>query len=228
MNRTDPPLFIHCIRACLLAATLSVSACAKKGIVSFAVTPPLACPSQGVVVEWEVRGKASLHAEPAPPVWAEGATDSAGKRVVPLNAATSFTLSVLDANPADGNSFATQSVKILPQNDAREASAPCDPNTLKCTGSFVLKTDGAIQVARVSNPTFVRSGAAQPRDVCVTPPNGSTACVKAGASIELHSPAAGSWTFEASLLPDEPATPPARLRLDFDFGCPAPTSKDPA
>ncbi|HWZ90302.1 MAG TPA: hypothetical protein VNW92_15670 [Polyangiaceae bacterium] len=221
MNRAHPPL-IRFIRACVLLSALSASACAKKGIVSFAVTPPLACPGQGVVVQWEVRGKASLHAEPAPAAWADGATDSAGKRSVPLNGATTFTLSALDANPADGNSFATQSVKIVPQNDAREASAACDPNTLKCTGSFVLKTDGAIRVARISNPTLVRSGAAQPRDLCVTPPNGKTACVKAGASIELHSPAAGSWTVEASLLPDEPATPPARLRLDFDFGCPAP------
>jgi hypothetical protein len=205
--------------ATLLVAS-AIAGCAHKAVVSFNVDPQLSCPGKPVLVQWEVNGRASLHAEPAPKDWVEGATDSKGSRQVFPEVTTAFTVTALDANPAQGNSSGTKSVQVLPHNDNRAASSSCDETTHHCQGSFTLKSIDSLRVVKISNPTFVRSGQRQARDVCVTAPNGAKTCVKANQGAELSAPANGSWVLETELAPEEPATPPPQLRLFFDFGCP--------
>jgi hypothetical protein len=173
-----------------------------------------------VVVAWEVRGRAALRATPPPANWSDQPIASKGELKVPVATETTFTLSALDANPANGASTGSQRVQVNPKDNDRAVSASCDATTRQCKGTLQLSSNGSVQVSKLSNPTFVQSGKRQPRTVCVTSPAGQRTCVAPGQSAPALSLVDGQWTFDAELAPDEQPDPPPQLRMHFDFGCP--------
>jgi hypothetical protein len=207
--------------ASLLPLVLLCTQCGPHPQVNtFTVEPPLICPGQEVQVQWDVRGRASLRAEPAAADWDGGAVLSQGKRTVHPTTTTSFTVTALDANPADGNSFATKPVQVPRPAEDRAAHATCDPGSRKCTGSLTIDSAPGVDVRRLSAPTLVQSGRSLPIEVCVTHDGLARTCIGPGATTDVHVTAGGTWTLEATFDPSAAPTPPPQLRVHFDFGCP--------
>jgi hypothetical protein len=205
--------------ALAIAAAWSVGCSAAK-VQSFSVDPPMVCPGQTATVQWQVQGRASLRIERGPHDWDEGEVPSTGSRTVSPAASTSFTVRALDADPAAGASFGTKGVQVPSGPDDRENVAACDAATRKCTASFTLQDGGdALQVRSLSTPVVVRSGAASPGAITVTH-GGFQALVATGGSTPASVPAAGLWTLQVDLGPNDPLTPPPRLQVRLDFGCP--------
>jgi hypothetical protein len=199
---------------------LLLTGCPHTGrVLAFSAEPPLTCAGKPVLIKWAVQGHAALRADPAPPNWNEQ-MPSSGELSVPLTTTTTFTLQALDANLAKGNSSGNQRVQINPHNQKLGNSAPCDAATRSCSGSFSLQSGGTLQAVQLANPSFFRLGTETPHDVCVTPPNGQKTCVAAGQTVNLASPADGTWKIEAELGASDAVTPPPQLRVEFDFGCP--------
>jgi hypothetical protein len=98
----------------------------------------------------------------------------------------------------------------------RAAPASCD-ETGKCLGSFVLPETNGMRVVKLSDPTLVVRGQAQPVAICVGSPSAQRTCVEPGSSVPLDTPAAGTWALEAS-LPAPTPTPP-QLRIHLDLNC---------
>lgn len=201
------------------ALSISLLACgcgASAEVVAFNVSPQLACNAAPVTVSWEVRGKAALKADPAPSGWNEQVA-SKDQRQVNVASDTTFMIVALDANPAKGNSHASQTVQVAP-NQNQAAQATCDAS-LKCSGSLQINAGGAVQVRSVAQPSMKSGMQVKDHAVCVTPPNGVRVCVDPKGSATLNAPANGTWAFDTTLAADENATPPPQLRLVFDFGC---------
>ncbi len=206
------------------APLLALGGCCHKGIVDFHVAPLLVCPGQSVSVTWEVNGRAWLGVNRGPNDWDQGLIPSKGERVVAIPATTQFSLIGLDANPAAGDSHGGYTVDVM-ASDSRGNSAVCDATTRKCVATITPDTgNGPLMVRRISAPTMTRSGADKSVPLCVThdglgdgfcvPANGARDVPGAGVS------AGGTWTLELSLAPDVPLTPPPKLRVLLDFGCP--------
>ena len=109
----------------------------------------------------------------------------------------------------------------VPQGaEDRANTATCDATTRKCTASFTLDDGGgALQVQSLSAPTIVRAGVAKPGAITVTHA-GFQKLVAVGAPTPAGVPAAGTWTLEEDLASGEEPTPPPRLQVHVDFGCP--------
>jgi hypothetical protein len=212
-------MLIMTVSKSLLALGLLSACCpSHKGIMNFHVDPPLSCPNKPVSIKWEVDGPAVLEACPAPAEWNDQ-VPAKGELSVALTQTTQFTLIALQGDPAKGGVVGHKTVQIT-QNKQLGNSAPCDEATRVCSGTFTLKSDGALTAVRLTKPLFVRSGVEQAREVCLTPPNGAKTCVAAGASVNVAVPVDGAWKIEAQLAPDETLKPPPKLEVTFDFGCP--------
>jgi hypothetical protein len=193
-------------------------------VTSFNVLPPLVCPGQSAVVNWNVLGRASLRAERGAADWDEGAVPSEGSRTVVPAMTTTFKITALDANPADGASYGTKLVQIPRPAQNKAATSTCDAASRKCKGSFVLDNGGgAMRALTLSAPTRVRGGKEEPAKICVTHDGLPTqTCVPAGGSLAIGPSVAaeGSWTLESELGVGDGLEPPPQLRIHFDFGCP--------
>ena len=210
----------------LLLVSLSTACCPPPQVTSFSVQPHLVCPGQTVVVQWDVRGRASLRAERgdagSTKDWDEEEVLSHGKRTVVPALTTSFKITALDANAAVGGSFATQSVDVPTAAEDKDASSSCDPASRKCTGSFVLNSAaGPLRALRLSAPKRVRSGTEESARIHVVHQGvPDDTWVTASGPVPINVPADGTWTLETELGPDEALLPPPRLRIHIDFGCP--------
>src|SRR5579863_1894446 len=111
-------------------------------VTSFNVLPPLVCPGQSAVVKWNVLGRASLRAERGAVDWDEGAVPSEGSRTVVPARTTTFKITALDANPADGSAYGTKLVQIPGPAQNKAVISTCDAASRKCKGSLVLDNGG--------------------------------------------------------------------------------------
>jgi hypothetical protein len=220
MARTSPS-------ASLLPPLIALlpSACGPHAQVnSFNALPQDVCPGQGSVVSWDVRGRASLRAERGTSDWDEGAVPSRGSRTVVPAVTTTFTITAVDANPANGSAYAAKLVRIPRPAENKAVTSVCDAASRKCKGSFALDNGaGPMRALTLSSPTRVRSGKAEPATICVTHEGLPTeTCVPAGGTVAIGAsvPAHGAWTLESDLGSDDALEPPPQLRIHFDFGCP--------
>ncbi len=206
-----------CSAGTALVISLVTCGCGPSpGVVAFNVSPPLICNAAPVTISWEVRGHAALQANPAPSGWNEQVASKDQRQVNVVND-TTFMIVALDANPAKGNSHASQSVQVAPtQNQA--AQATCDAS-LKCTGSLQISAGSALRVKSVAQPSVKSGLQVQDHALCVTPPNGTRVCLDPNGSAPLDAPANGTWAFDTTLSTGESASLPSQLRLVFDFGC---------
>jgi hypothetical protein len=78
---------------------------------------------------------------------------------------------------------------------------------------------GVLQVRSLSGPTIVRTGVAKPGPITVTH-GGFQKLVAVGATTPADLPAAGTWSLEVDLGPGDADTPPPKLQVHVDFGCP--------
>ena len=81
----------------------------------------------------------------------------------------------------------------------------------------MLPDTSGMRVVKLSDPTLVVRGQAQPVTMCISSPAATRVCVEPGQSPPLDTPAAGTWTLEA-MLSSRPATPP-QLRIHLDLSC---------
>ncbi|HKO89992.1 MAG TPA: hypothetical protein VJU61_02505 [Polyangiaceae bacterium] len=193
---------------------LLCAGCTRPQVVSL-VAPTMACPNQDVVVSWEVEGAAALRAERAERDWDEGEVPSQGRRTLAISQTTTFTLKALDARPEHKNAYRTARTQVPQLYENRAALATCDGDG-KCQGSFVLPETTGMRVIKVSDPTLLVRGQAQPVVMCVNSPAAQRTCVEPGASAALDTPAAGTWTLEASLPAPSPTPPQLRIHLDLN------------
>jgi hypothetical protein len=172
------------------------------------------------MVEWEVRGRASLRSERGPNDWEEGDVPSTGRRTVTPAASTSFTLRALDAKPAEGAAFAVKPLLVARAAEDRGNVGACDPNTRKCSAMFSLEDGGgSLRVRSLSAPRVVQGGVTKSTALSVSH-GGWRAVVPAGGSASANVPAQGDWTIEEDLAPGEASTPPPTLKVLVEFGCP--------
>lgn len=205
----------------MLSLVITVSACGPHAQVkSFSVEPQALCKGQDVVVKWDVRGRAALQADPTPPNWNDGATASMGSRRVVPAVTTKFEVHALDANPADGNSFARQVARIEGAPEEHGVTTTCDVTQRTCTGTFTLDASADVQVRRLSQPKAVQGGHVSPVQVCVSHPGLARTCLASDEVADVSIAGAGVWTLEATLGPELKAEPPPQLRILLGFGCP--------
>jgi hypothetical protein len=207
-----------------LVALLPSACSPHPQVTSFSALPPLVCPGQTAVVHWDVRGRASLRAERGATDWDEQAVPSQGSRTVVPAVTTTFKITALDANPADGNAYGTKLVQIPRPGEVRAVAAPCDAASRKCRGSFTLDNGAGPMVAvTLSAPIRVQRGKEGPAKICVAHDGlPSETCVPAGGAVAIGPSvsAQGAWTLESELGADDALEPPPQLRIHFDFGCP--------
>jgi hypothetical protein len=209
---------------CLVIALSSHCAfvCCAPRVNTFKV-PESACPRDRVVVSWDVTGPASLHAERGPNDWDEGPVPSVGTRTLSSSASTTFTITALSADPANGNSKGTKTLQI--QQGASEpniANATCDATTSKCVGAFIVVGSTSPVAKRISAPMMISSGVEAPTRICVTHEGLALGCVDPGGTLTLPPAgvvASGKWQLEAELPANQPAMPGPRLQINVDFGC---------
>jgi len=180
------------------------------------IVPAMACPDREVVVSWKVEGRAALRASRGERDWDEGEVPARGQRKLAVSQTTSFTLIALDARPEQKSAYRTAQTRVPQLYENRAAPASCDPAG-KCVGSFVVPETGGLRVLALSDPTLVVRGQAQPTAICISSPAAQRTCVEPGSKASLDTPAAGTWTLEAS-LPAPPPTPP-QLRIHLDLSC---------
>ena len=130
---------------------------------------------------------------------------------------TSFTLTALDARPEQKSAYRTAQTRVPQLYENRAAPASCD-GAGKCVGTFVLPETSGLRVVKLSDPTLVVRGQVQPMVICINSPAAQRICVEPGSSAPLDTPAAGTWTLEAT-LPAPTPTPP-QLRIHLDLNCP--------
>ena len=201
-------------------SALALAGCGSAQVETFTVAPPAICAGQSVTLTWDVKGRASLKASPAPVGWSDGPVASTGSMTAAPTSTTTFAVIAVDANPANGNSSGSKVVQVAAGSSPRAATTQCDAAEKKFEGSFAL--DGyssAIKVARISAPTAVRAGVESPRRICVTH-DGRQLCLDPNQAVDFAAPAAGTWVLDADRSADESCTPPLQLHVQIDFQCP--------
>ena len=203
-----------------LPALLLVVSCAHK-VVSFSVEPPLVCPGQVVSLKWNVQGRASLRTGQGESDSKDEPVPSQGERSLSVANPTAFTIRALDANPADGQSFATRSVDVVKGPVEKAAASTCDAGSGKCRGSFELVTAGsALRVLAIAAPRIVRAGRVQPGRICVSHAEMASTCISGDDKVDVAVGADGVWTLETDLPATETGAPDPQLRVQLGFGCP--------
>jgi len=198
----------------VIVGLLHSAGCARPQVLRL-VVPPMACPDQELVVSWEVKGRAALRAARGEKDWDEGEVPSRGQRTLAISQTTTFTLKALDARPEEKNAYRTARTQVPQLYENRAAPASCD-EAGKCLGSFVLPETDGMRVVKLSDPTLVVRGQAQPVTICISSPAAQRTCVEPGSSAPLDTPAAGTWTLEASLPAPSPTPPQLRIHLDLN------------
>jgi len=199
----------------------ALASCAHHKVVAFAVEPTLICPGQAVEVTWTVQGRASLRADIGSTSGADELVPSQGERKVSLDLPATFTVKALDANPADGQSFASRSVEVPQAPVVKAANATCDAASGKCTGTFTLATTGAgVLVRTIARPSIVWGGHAQTGRICVAHVGLASTCVTGNDTAEVAVAAGGDWTLATDLPAGESGSPGPQLRVELGFGCP--------
>ncbi len=204
-----------------LSSLVLLASCAHHRVVAFSVEPTLVCPGQAVDVKWNVQGRASLRTDSGGNQGSEEPVSSQGERKVNLGQPTTFTVRALDANPADGQSFAAQSVDVPQAPVFKAANATCDPASGKCTGTFTLATAGSgVQVRTIAAPKIVQGGRVQPGRICVTHAGLAPTCISGDDKADVAVAAGGDWTLQADLPAGEGGAIGPQLRVQLGFGCP--------
>jgi len=200
----------------VILGLLFSAGCTRPQVLSL-VVPAMACPDHEVVVSWQVKGRAALRASRGERDWDEGEVPSRGQRTLAVSQTTTFTLKALDARPEKKDAYRTARTQVPQLYENRAAPATCD-ETGKCLGSFVLPETSGMRVVKLSDPSLVVRGQAQPVTICINPPAAPRTCVEPGSSTPLDAPAAGTWTLEASLPAASPTPPQLRIHMDLTCG----------
>jgi hypothetical protein len=140
-------------------------------------------------------------------------------RTVAAAKSTAFKIVALDANPADGRSFGTKSLAIANLPAEKIATTICDPTSRRCRGSFAFDTTaGKMSVRHLSEPTVIRAGRSESRQICVAHGGLSATCVPEG-GLDVVTAAEGEWILETALKPGETPEPGPKLKLTFTYAC---------
>ncbi len=204
--------------AAFVAVTVPSVGCGpSKHVVAFSASPSFVCPGEHAVVSWDVQGRAMLREERDAGDWEQGEVLSKGRLELSPALSTSFTITALDAKPAEGQSFATRTIQVPSESDRnRGAVAPCDAG--QCAGAFSFDTKGGAKVAKVRLPRLTRLGQETP--VALTVTHGTwVATVPAQGEVAANVPAQGTWTLSFALPAGSPPTPPPLLSVTLDFDC---------
>lgn len=193
---------------------------------SFVVDPQVACPGEQVVVRWDVTGAARLAIvtgtkAPTPEqiMASEQPVPSKETRSVAVGETTTFVLRAVDANQAKAPWQGLQVVDVPVALETKAVNTTCTGAT--CRGDFAIHAmPGTAKVVRLSAPMRNQHGETTPARVCVTHDALQAACIEAGASLDTSVAADGLWTLQTTLPSPAAATPPPRLTIMVQFGCP--------
>lgn len=203
----------------MVATVAASSGCPHGEIRAFDVKPPLVCAGKPATVEWEVVGPARLRAERPGVDWDEGDVPSKGARTVVAANKTNFTLTAVDGDPARGQSFRSKPLDVVGGGPIGNVST-CDATTHVCTARITRPAVAGARVTRLSRPYAVGGGHRRPARVCVTHQMLEKACLEPDAVQNVDTPLDGDWLLETTLEGDPATTPPPRLELTIDVGCP--------
>jgi hypothetical protein len=213
------------MRRSVLVVVVLLAGCPPPSQVnSFSVKPALACPGQAVVVNWDVKGRATLRTATTPDDQNDAnlaTVGSKGPKTVTPSSSTWFTITALDADRAKVQWQSMQEVEVPQLPVDKGDTSTCDTSG-KCTVTFTLDNPGkTLQVRHLSEPKLVQSGHVMRTQICLTHAGlAPGTCVDPGATVAIAAPADGDWTLAAQLPAGADPTIPPLLQLHFDFGCP--------
>ena len=186
-------------------------------VTSFSVTPPLVCEGRPTTVAWEVVGPAQLRTERSATDFTDEDVPSTGTKTVVPTTATTFTMTAVNGNPAEGNRTKNQSVDIV-KNGVLSGISTCDA-TGACLAKFTPAPGPGAQVKKLSAPVAVMAGRHVKTQICVTHLTMTERCIPAEGAIEVDLPLAGDWILQTKIEGDPETTPPPRLDVVFEVSC---------
>jgi hypothetical protein len=184
-------------------SALAASACCRPAAHEIYSVPRVACPGQAFLLKWRTHGKGVISACPTPRKWINLVVEDSGEQSLAIHAATTFTLTVPDAEPRDQSKSAE--VLLLTSSPDRSVEVQCDvPGKVYGIFSLVDVADG-VRVRQIHHPYATTDGKRADREVCISH-LGETRCVAPGQSIP-NSPAVDC------------ANGPSKLGIQLDFEC---------
>jgi hypothetical protein len=202
-------------RAGLMGLLLACGAlsCTKYQVNYFVPDKTDLCPGEAATLAWDVNGPAHLKIVSGSSHLDQNVL-SKGTLEFSEAAFTSFTLTAIKQNPAEGN-FKPLPIDVV-SSGPRGQTGPCNAGV--CSATFTPKA-GLARVARLSAPLVKVAGHDVATPICVTHANlPQPTCIAPGQTLTVDVPFDGAWILAATMPP--PATPPT-LAINFDFNCPA-------
>jgi len=207
------------------SGVVALVACGPKpGIKKFVAQPGCVCRGHAATVSWTVIGRPVITFDPkAPRDWpANTPLASCDSRPVHFDETTNLTLTVPDANPADGHAQLRQEVKVV------DGTGSGNFRATQCTEQMVVGELPSVSscgapVARMHEPVVQGPGAEKaPRKICLVPPGAAPICVEAGQSADVGAVLGEGWKIQIPLKEGESCDPgkkPTVATVQLDLDC---------